>query len=210
MKFNPEAVMATELEIKAKLDTLRSLPPRLEKLSNSLGTVNWPGQATRLNFPLGMELTEEEREQSTSLLKEIRAVIEGTNLDSIASSKAKLSLVTKMAMGSPMAANSTEEQSSARRDLYLDALDDVPPWSIAKAIKRWNKGECEGIGLGVMNYNFPPSPAVLRKLCKLELSPLEVQVAKLKRILAAVPIERAMDPAPMKAEVLRIDGQRGQ
>jgi hypothetical protein len=196
--------MATEIEIKAKLDTLRSLPPRLEKLSGCLGTVNWPGQGKRLNFPSGMELTADERSQSISLLAELRAVIDGTNLEAKACSKARYSLLTKMLMSYPMAASASVEQSSARQDMYLEALDDMPPWAISNALKRWNKGECTDIDMGNLNYNFAPAPAILRALCKAELRPLELQAAKLKRLLSAVPIDRAMDPKPIELEQERL------
>lgn len=185
--------MPTELEIRRKLDTLVSLPPRLEKLSGCLGTVIWPGMGARLNFPAGMELTAAERTQSTSLLEEIQAAIAGTNLDPATCAKARFSLLTKMVLASPMASNATEQQSTARLDMYLEALEDMPPWSIAAALKRWNKGEC-----GNHNYNFAPAPAVLRSICKEELLPLEKQAAKLTRILSAVSIERAMNPNPIE------------
>lgn len=196
--------MATEIEIRAKLDTLRSLPPRLEKLSGALGKVNWPGMRTRLNFPAGMELSEDERNQSMSLLADLRAVIDGTNIEAKACSKARYSLLTKMLMSYPMAASASPEQSVARLEMYLEALDDVAPWAIANALKRWNKGECDDIGMGQLNYNFAPAPAILRALCKSELRPFENQAAKLSRILSAVSIERAMDPRPIEAEMPKI------
>jgi hypothetical protein len=196
--------MATELEIRAKLDTLRSLPPRLERLSGCLGTVNWPGQGKRLNFPSGMELSEEERNQSISLLAELRAVIEGTNLEPKACSKARYSLLTKMLMSYPMAASASAEQGVARLEMYLEALDDIAPWAISNALKRWNKGECADIAMGQLNYNFAPAPAILRALCKSELRPFENQAAKLNRLLSAVPIDRAMDPWPLEADAPQV------
>lgn len=196
--------MATEMEIKAKLDTLRSLPPRLEKLSGALGTVNWPGTQTRLNFPSGMELSAEERSQSISLLADLRAVIEGTNLEPKACSKARYSLLTKMLMSYPMAASASPEQGVARLEMYLDALDDVAPWAIANALKRWNKGECADIAMGQLNYNFAPAPAILRALCKSELRPFENQAAKLNRLLSAVSIDRAMDPKPIEPPAMQV------
>jgi hypothetical protein len=189
--------MATDIEIRAKLDMLLSLPPRLERLSGALGKVNWPGMLPRLNFPTGMELSEEERNQSISLLAELRAVIDGTNLEAKVCSKARYSLLTKMLMGYPMAASASAEQGVARLEMYLEALDDMPPWSISNALKRWNKGECGDIGMGQLNYSFAPAPAILRTICKLELRPFEDQAVKLSQLLSAVSIDRAMDPTPI-------------
>jgi hypothetical protein len=202
-----EHQMATELEIKAKVDTLRSLPPRLEKLNRCLGTVMWPGQGVRVHLPQGMELSEVEKAQSTALLAEITATVSGTNLDPVTCSKARLSLLTKMVMGFPMAANATEQQGSARLDMYLDALEDMPPWAIAAAIKRWGRGESPDVKGSSHNYNFPPSSATLRSLCAFEVEPLKEQAGKLTRLLSAVPAERAMDPQPIKSEVTGSDGQ---
>lgn len=196
--------MATDIEIRAKLDILRSLPPRLEKLSGVLGKVNWPGMQTRLNFPSGMELSEEERSQSMSLLDELRAVTTGTNLEPKACSKARYSLLTKMLMSYPMAASASAEQGVARLEMYLEALDDIAPWAISNALKRWNKGECDDIGMGQLNYNFAPAPAILRGICKSEIRPFENQAAKLARILSAVSIERAMNPEPIEPDVPQV------
>jgi hypothetical protein len=55
--------------------------------------------------------------------------------------------------------------------------------------------------MGAMNFSFPPAPAILRKLCKLELQPYEDQALKLTRLLEAVSLERAMDPSPIASEV---------
>lgn len=192
--------MATDLEIRAKLDRLVSLPPQLEKLSGALGTVNWPGMPTRLNFPSGMELSEADRNLSISLLAELRAVIDGTNLDAKTCSKARFALVAKLIANSPMAASAAPEAGLARQEMYLEALDDMPPWSISNALKRWNKGECADVGMGQFNYNFAPAPPILRALCKAEIKPLENQASKLKRLLSAVSIDRAMDPAPIESE----------
>lgn len=191
--------MATELQIRAKLDTLRSLPPRLEKLSGALGKVDWPGMRTRLNFPSGMEMSEEERNQSTSLLAELQALMDGTNLEPKVCSKARYSILTKMLMSYPMAASASAEQGVARLEMYLEALEDMAPWAISNALKRWNKGECDDIGMGQLNYNFAPAPAILRAICKSEIRPFENQAVKLSRLLSAVSIERAMDPAPIEA-----------
>lgn len=98
-----------------------------------------------------------------------------------------------------MAASASAEQGVARLEMYLEALDDIAPWAISNALKRWNKGECADIAMGQLNYNFAPAPAILRALCKSELRPFENQAAKLNRLLSAVPIDRAMDPRQLEA-----------
>jgi hypothetical protein len=104
-----------------------------------------------------------------------------------------------MLLAFPAAGSSSEAAAQARSDVYDDALSDIPPWALNAAIKRWSRGEVPAdLGLGALNYSFAPAPAVLRKVAKYELSPFEAQANKLRRLLAAVPVERAMDPAPIE------------
>lgn len=187
--------MATELEIRAHLDTMRSLPSRLEKLASSIGTTQWPGEPTRLDLPSGMELTAEDRSEIQARLDQVNGIITGKNLTANESAKARLSLLTKMLLAFPAAGSSSEAAAQARSDVYDDALEDMPPWALNAAIKRWAKGDVPADCAG--NFSFAPAPAVLRKLVKNELAPFELQAAKLNRLLKAVPVARAMDPTPI-------------
>jgi hypothetical protein len=201
-KSKLEAPMATELEIRAHLDTMRSLPWRLERLASSIGKTQWQGQPVRLDLPPGMELTERDREEIETRLKQITKITTGTNLTINESAKARLSLLTKMLLAFPAAWSSSEAAAQARSDIYDDALGDLPPWAINAAIKRWAKGEVPAdLNMGIMNFTFAPSPAILRKLTKVELGPFEAQAAKLRALLKTMPIERAMDPKPIPQEV---------
>lgn len=191
--------MATELEIKAHLDTMRSLPSRLERLASSIGTTQWPGQPERLDLPSGMALTPQDRAEIEERLKHVEMIITGRNLTTNESAKARLSLLTKMLLAFPAAGSSSEAAAQARSDVYDDALADVPPWALNAAIKRWARGEVPSqLGFGTLNYSFAPAPAVLRKIAKYEMNPFEVQAHKLRRLLMAVPVERAMDPTPIE------------
>jgi hypothetical protein len=199
--------MATELEIRARLDMMRSLPLRLEKLASSIGTTKWPGQPVRLDLPLGMELTAEDRQEIGDRLAQIEEIITGSNLTINESAKARLSLLTKMLLAFPAVGSSSEAAAQARCEVYADAIDDLPPWAIHKAIKRWSRGELPA-DMGAANFSFAPSPAALRKLAKVELGPFEVQAGQLRRLLATMPIERAMDPKPLPGpEVKSPSGQ---
>ncbi len=92
-----------------------------------------------------------------------------------------------------MAGGGTEQAAEARLSFYLEAVSDMAPWVLDAAIKRWVRGD---IGKG--NIDFAPSPGALRRLCEEELEPFDAQIFKLKRLLSALPIERAMDPAPIQ------------
>jgi hypothetical protein len=198
--------MATELEIRAHLDTMRSLPSHLARLANSIGTTKWPGQPERLDLPSGMVLSPQHRTEAEERLKQIEAIVGGTNLTSNESAKARLSLLTKMLLAFPAVGSSSEAAAQARSDVYDDALSDVPPWALNNAIKRWSRGEVPtDLNLGSLNFNFAPAPAVLRKLAKIEVSPFEAQAYQLRRLLKAIPIERAMDPTPIPDTEVKAD-----
>lgn len=194
--------MATELEIRAHLDTMQSLPSRLERLANSIGTTQWPGQPERLDLPSGMQLTQQDRTDVEARLKQIEEIVTGSNLTNNESARARLSLLTKMLLAFPAVGSSSEAAAQARSDVYDDALSDIPPWALNNAIKRWSRGEMPyDLSLGSLNFNFAPAPAILRKLAKHELRPFEDQAYKLRRLLKTVSIERAMDPTPLPEEV---------
>lgn len=184
--------MANDLQIREKLDTMLSLPLPLARLEKSLGTVKWPDQPTRLNFPSGMGLSESERKDLSERLTELQQVTTGENLSPAQCLKARLSLLTKLLLGYPAAGGVTDEAGQARLDFYREAVSDIAPWALDAAIKRWVRGD---VGKG--NIDFAPSPGALRRLCEEELEPFEAQIYKLKRLLTALPIERAMDPAPL-------------
>ena len=199
--------MATELEIRAHLDTMRFLPLRLERLASSIGKTQWAGQPERRDLPSGMELTVRDREEIETRLRQLTEITTGTNLTINESAKARLSLLTKMLLAFPAAGSSSEAAAQARSDIYDDALGDMPPWAINAAIKRWARGEVPADpNMGILNFTFAPSPAILRKLAKVELGPFELQAAKLRALLKTIPIERAMDPKPIPQEVYETVG----
>ena len=94
----------------------------------------------------------------------------------------------------------SEAAAEARADMYEKALSDIPPWAIDAGIERWVKGDVPELGMGSLNFAFAPSPAILRKICMLELQPYVDQALKLTRVLKAISIERAMDASPIAPE----------
>ena len=186
--------MANELQIRERLDMMLSLPLPLARLEKSLGTVTWPGQPTRINFPSGMALSEADREDLGQRLTDVRNVTTGENLAPAECSKARLSLLTRLLLGYPAAGGASEQAAEARLSFYHEAVSDIAPWALDAAIKRWVRGDVDK-----GNVDFAPSPGALRRLCEDELEPFKAQIFKLERLLSAVPIDRAMDPEPLPA-----------
>jgi hypothetical protein len=189
--------MPTELLIQEHLELMRSLPLRLARLANSIGTTQWPGQPVRLNLPSGVVLSNQVRTEINARLNGLTKIIEGSNPTPNEAAKARLALLTRMLLAMPVGGSSSETAAEARADMYDDALSDIPPWAIDAAIKRWGKGDVLELKMGTLNFSFAPAPAILRKLCKLEVQPFEDQALKLTRVLRAISAERAMDPAPL-------------
>jgi hypothetical protein len=104
-----------------------------------------------------------------------------------------------MLLGFPAAGSSSDAAADARGDIYDHAVEDIPPWAIDAAIKRWAKGNVPDLKMGAHNFNFAPGPAVLRAICNLELEDFKKQQADIEKLLACVTTEQAMDPAPVVA-----------
>ena len=112
-----------------------------------------------------------------------------------------------MLLAMPVGGSLSEAAAEARADMFDDALSDIPPWAIEAAIKRWGRGDVPDLKMGTLNFAFAPAPAILRKICKIQLQPFEDQALKLTRVLEAISLERAMDPSPIEPGV-KLEGGR--
>src|SRR4051812_16940111 len=101
MNFTPEEPLATELEIRKHLDTMRSLPLRFEKLASSIGTTQWPGQPLRLDLPAGVVLSKQDRTDISARMIALSEIITGSNLTPHEVAKARLALLTNLLLAMP-------------------------------------------------------------------------------------------------------------
>lgn len=176
------------------------LPPRLAALVAAVGTVQHEGQALR--FDISQPVTDHDREQAKLALAvcehrlspTCEFEIEGCWVDG---TQAKGALLTKMIRG--LAGAKIDDLSAAAKvDFYGDAIDDLPAWAVDCALKRmWARGDCPRAIEPEPKYEFPPSPATLRRMAKFYTETVERDRARLQRFLAAVPTARAMDPTPL-------------
>lgn len=128
-------------------------------------------------LPAGLKLTADEREQAKAVLQVVRGAI-SPKPDDVAK---RLEMIIGMILVFP-AGNSSAEATQARGRVYMDALDDVPPWVLARAIRGWTRGEWSG----QHNFNFAPSPAALRKMCiEVIKEPIELAANHIEDVLAA-------------------------
>lgn len=123
------------------------------------------------------------------MLTQLRAA--STSPDDPDQRKQRLAIVAKMLLTYPMAGASTET-GRARAEAYLDALDDVPPWALAAAVKAWHRGEA-----GEHDYRWAPAPAVLRAAAMKQIESFKPAIEHVQMLLAAVPIDEVMRaPSP--------------
>lgn len=185
--------MANALTVRssADLQALISSPELLALRRISMGTVQHPGLPVRRYLSGGLTLTVERRALITAKLAELQAIAESD--DSPEPQKSRLAVVANMLMAYPMT-GSSEEAGRARAQAYLVAIDDVPPWVIAEAVKRWHRGQCGPDH----NYRFAPAPAELREVAMDILQPAKQMISHLRAVLDALTLERAMDPKPLE------------
>lgn len=78
------------------------------------------------------------------------------------------------------------DAAEIKTEEYRRVVRDQPLWAIRRAIDSWFDGETpEGLVKDRGDYDFVPSPARLRKLCKYHATLVRLQVKQLERLLAA-------------------------
>lgn len=132
------------------------------------------GLKKHLQVPLNNSMREAASEMVTILN---RALI---SADPIEAQRERLMLIGRMLMAYP--GDSSEEGTIARAAVYLESLDDIPPWALQEGIRQWNRGEA-----GDQNYAFAPPPAVLRRLALSHIARPQRVVEKLQELLDAAP-----------------------
>jgi len=89
-------------------------------------------------------------------------------------------------------------------DTYLDALEDLPAWTVREAIRKWNRGESVRIDKP-HDFNWRPSSPILRRLSQQEMVPIKARINRLQKLLDAVPsVEFSDDHREMMLKRLRV------
>jgi hypothetical protein len=185
--------------VAVRTDQAQSQRRQLVVLAGAVGTVQYPGQGIRHHLPQGWKMPQSVRAAATTLLSTLTTALDPQSpfeLDrkTYDGQEAKAVLITKVIDGLAGAAQRNEVQSIAAVDLYAEAIDDLPAWSIDLAIKRWCRGGCPADIEAAPKYAWPPAPATLRKMAELELTVLRREYGLIKNLVAAITFEHAMDP----------------
>jgi hypothetical protein len=71
---------------------------------------------------------------------------------------------------------------------YLDAIEDLPAWTVREALRKWNRAESTQLDpKKPHDFNWRPAPPTLRKLAYLEMWTVKSRIQELERVLNAVP-----------------------
>lgn len=181
--------------------SIPSLPQRLVALAGAVGTVQHPGQPVRHHLQTGWTMTAQERAEAANLITTLTSSLDpAATFEGKPGPEAKAALLTKVIKGLGGAAEVSDLVAAAKVEMYADQIDVIPAWAIDIAIKRWGAGNCPADIEERPNYNFPPSPAALRKMAMLELDLPRRYVAMLTNLVDAITMERALSPDPMPKE----------
>ena len=78
--------------------------------------------------------------------------------------------------------------SDALTEDYLDAIEDLPAWSVREALRKWNRGESVRLDGKPHDFNWRPTPPTLRRLAQHELVMIKARILRCEKLLTAVPM----------------------
>lgn len=140
-----------------------------------------------LTLPRGLELTTAQAQAIDSHIDSLRFLLGQTPEASQEAEAETLVLVTKMLLVLP-SQRTSETGAEAKGEAYMDALDDVPTWSVRAGLRKWYRGECgEDENGKPYDYRWAPGPADLRRVSLACLTPTRARILQLERLLSAVP-----------------------
>lgn len=102
--------------------------------------------------------------------------------------KRTLLTVTKLMLVLP-SAQQNDVAAEATGEAFQAALDDVPHWAVAEAVRRWHRGDCGKTEDGrPYNYHWRPAPAELRRIARSEAWRVRQRAETLRKLLAVEPL----------------------
>jgi hypothetical protein len=126
-----------------------------------------------------------EREEIARHISDLHALCMPTPGSDPQAEQDMLLAVTKMMLVLP-ATTQNELSAEARGEAFMAALDDLPPWAVRSAIRRWYRGDCGKNEQGESyHYHWCPAPADLRRIAFTEMYRVKGRADELKRLLAA-------------------------
>jgi hypothetical protein len=153
-----------------------------------------------LTLPAAMILSDIESVMVRRHIADLGSLVVSTPQTSADAEAETLVIVTKMLLALP-GQRSTDTGNEAKGEAYLAALDDVPPWAVQEAVRKWYRGEHGS----KFDYRWSPVPADLRSLARNEEFKVRGRMTVLERIVKAEAlIEYSDDHREMMLKRLQI------
>lgn len=139
-------------------------------------------------LPANLTLSNAERGEIERHATDLDALCAQTPADSDEWEGATLILITKLMLALP-SSQQNEAGAEATGEAFQAALDDVPTWAVAAAVRRWYRGDCGPNERGQpYDYHWRPAPAELRKIAMVEKWRVQQRTHTLRKLLAAEPL----------------------
>lgn len=152
-------------------------------------------------LPANLILNDAERAEAARHAAELDALCEQTPANSGEWEGATLITITKMMLALP---SSTQNDigAEATGEAFQAALEDVPTWATAAAVRRWYRGDCGENERGQpYDYHWRPAPAELRKIALVEKWLVKGRAQTLRKLVAAEPAFTDTHCADMRARL---------
>ena len=187
-----DAIERIQLPDLRRLERMPSLPAwvasrvaSMKDETQSDATGKWRTVPT---IPANSILSAAEREAIERHVAELGMMCERTPLNQDEAEAETLLIVTKMMMVLP-AQRQNEASAEARGEAFMMALDDVPSWAVAAAVRRWYRGHGGENERGEKyDCHWCPAPADLRDVAMTEQWRVRGRAMTLTKLLAAEPL----------------------
>jgi hypothetical protein len=136
-------------------------------------------------LPANLILCPSERAEIERHATELESLCKQTPIEADEFENAMLIVVTKLMLALP-SAQQNDVGAEATGEAFQAALDDVPHWAVAAAVRRWYRGECGLNECGrPFDYHWRPAPAELRGIARAEEWRVKHRAMTLRKLLSA-------------------------
>jgi hypothetical protein len=166
----PEPIQLPDVR---RLDQTQSWPAwlasRVESMKDECQPALADGKYREIaTLPASLILGPAERAEVERHICDLDALCKQTPIDGAEWEAATLILLTKLMLALP-SSQQNEAGAEASGEAFQAALDDIPTWAVAAAVRRWYRGDC---GLNERgqpyDYHWRPAPAELRRIALVE------------------------------------------
>lgn len=136
-------------------------------------------------IPAALILGSSERRNLEQYADRLADFLKRTPVESADAEAELIVLIAKMMMSLP-GQKTGDDGAEASAEAYSAALDDIPPWAVAGALRRWYRGDVKVASNELRpNFDFRPSPARLRSIAFFEASGVRGQIDGIRALLSA-------------------------